>query len=87
MAYAIIMKTQARRGLKRLQRRDQERLKSRIDDLASNPGPDGVERFRRAENAYRIRVGDFRIVYQVSDAECVVYVVLIGDRKDVYKPR
>jgi mRNA interferase RelE/StbE len=75
----------AGREFRKLSRDVQVRLASRIDALAGDPRPAGTERLTDEENLYRIREGDFRIVYQIRDVELVVIVVALGDRKDIYR--
>ena len=55
--------------------------------LGWEPRPKGAEPFKGVEKAYRIRVGAFRIVYQVDDEHRTVHVIKIGDRKEVYRRR
>ena len=87
MAYAIRIKTSAVREFRKLGVQDQRRIKTRIDALAANPRPTGARAFVGIKNAYRIRIGDFRVVYRVVDSERVVHIILIGHRKDVYRKR
>jgi len=54
-----------------------------VADLADEPPPDGCKKLR-ARNGYRIRVGDYRVVYSVDDNQITVVVVRIGARGDVY---
>ena len=61
------------------------RLRPRIDALAENPRPHGVETLEGEKGLYRIRVGDYRIIYQIRDNALVVLVVRIGHRRDVYR--
>ena len=63
---------------------DRQRIAARIESLAENPRPSGCKKLSGSDR-YRIRQGDFRIVYSVEDDELVVYVVKIGDRKSVYR--
>ncbi len=56
-----------------------------IDELRTNPTPLGSSRLRGRENAYRIRVGNYRIVYEVHATEIVVYVVGVAHRREVYR--
>jgi mRNA interferase RelE/StbE len=58
-----------------------------IADLAETPRPDGVRKIVGSEDAYRIRVGDYRIVYKIVDRVLTVFVVRVGHRKDVYRDR
>ncbi len=56
-----------------------------MDALAANPRPKGVKKLTGLDNLYRIRAGDYRIVYQIRDDRLIVLVVRIGHRKDVYR--
>ena len=87
MAYAIRIKGSAKQELKRFAKRGLSRIAEAIDALADDPRPHGVEDFRSISNAYRIRVGDFRVVYTVDDEQQIIEIVLVGDRKDVYRRR
>jgi mRNA interferase RelE/StbE len=59
-------------------------IKSAIAALANNPRPYGYKKLK-GEDAYRIRVGDYRIIYEINDDRIIVTVVSIGHRKDIYK--
>jgi mRNA interferase RelE/StbE len=63
----------------------QVRLKPAIDGLAEEPRPDGVVKLKGEENAYRVRVGDYRIVYEVRDNVLLVLIVKIGHRREIYR--
>ena len=63
----------------------QDRLRARIDGLADEPRPRGCEKLVGMKSSYRIRVGDYRIVYAVSDELRTVEVVRIANRRDVYR--
>ncbi len=65
-----------------------DRLRSvkRIQSLAENPRPNGSQKLSGFER-YRIRQGRFRILYSIKDWELIVYVIKVGDRKDVYRSR
>ena len=56
-----------------------------MDGLAKVPQPKGVKKLTGAEDLYRIRVGNYRVVYQIQDNCLIVLVVRIGHRKDVYR--
>jgi mRNA interferase RelE/StbE len=87
MAHAIRLKRSAIRELGKLQKRDQQRISARIDALAVDPRCKGAEPFKGVEKAYRIRVGAFRIVYQIDDEHRIVQIIKIGDRKEVCRRR
>ena len=85
MAYAVFVKPAALRELRKLPEDIKRRVAARIDALVGDPRPDGVERLQGEADLYRVRVGDFRIVYQVESKALVVLVVRIGHRRDVYR--
>jgi mRNA interferase RelE/StbE len=85
MAYRLEIKDSARKQIARLPKPYQRRVMAAIADLADAPRPDGVRKIVGADNAYRIRVGDYRIVYEIVDRVLTVYVVRVAHRKDVYR--
>ena len=89
MTYRIEFREKAKRQLKDLSKVDRYalgRIKTRIDALANNPRPPDVKKLSGTESLYRIRVGDYRIIYEIQDRVLVVLVVKIGRRGDVYRP-
>jgi mRNA interferase RelE/StbE len=85
MAYEVRLKPSAERALRKLPAQIRSRIGSRLDGLASNPRPSGCEKLAGADDLYRVRVGDYRLVYQISDEILVILVVTIGHRSDVYR--
>ncbi len=85
MSYTIEFSPRAARQFKDLPKQVQVRLKTKIDALSENPRPRGVEKLKGEDDLYRIRVGDFRVIYQVKDNALIVLIVKIGDRKEVYQ--
>jgi len=83
--YVVEVRPAAARALRKLPRDDQRRIGARIDALALAPRPAGVKRLAGPERLYRVRVGDYRVVYQVLDRVQKVLVVRIGHRRDVYR--
>ena len=67
---------------KRIQRHDFERLRIAIKDLADEPRPQGVRKIRGAERAFRIRVGSYRVVYEVYDNENLVLILQVVRRTE-----
>lgn len=84
MAYAVSFTPGALRQLRKLPRNVRERLVPAIDGLARNPRPIGSRKLT-GDNLYRIRVGDYRIVYAIQDARLTVLVVTLGHRREVYR--
>ena len=83
--YELRIKKSAAKELEAVSRKaDRQRLVQQIQSLADNPRPPGCKKLSGL-NKYRIRQGNYRIVYSVEDDKLVVYVVKIADRKDVYK--
>lgn len=85
MTYQIEFSRQADRQFRNLPSQIQQRLKSRIDSLAATPRPYGSEKLSGADQLYRIRVGDYRIIYAVQDDRLLVLVVKVGHRREVYR--
>lgn len=56
-----------------------------IDSLARNPRPEGCKKLKGPADLYRIRVGNFRIVYRIEEDELIVLVAAIGNRRDIYE--
>lgn len=83
--YAVEIATLAVKALRDLPRADQRRVAARIDALAENPRPPGVEKLEGADDLYRVRAGDHRIVYRIEDKRLLVLVIRIGHRREVYR--
>ena len=64
--------------------KDRRRIASKIQQLASKPRPTGTEKLSGQEK-YRLRQGDYRVLYSVDDAQLAVVIVKIGHRRDVYR--
>jgi mRNA interferase RelE/StbE len=85
MTDRILILREANRSLAKLPARTQDRIDLAIDGLAEDPRPAGTVRVGATEPTYRIRMGDYRVLYPVDDAERVVTVVRVGHRLDVYR--
>jgi len=83
-AYKIFFKRSVERDLKSIPKNDLRRILDCIAMLAENPRPPGSEKLSGLER-YRVRQGQYRIVYSIQDDELTVWVVTIGHRKDVYR--
>ena len=87
MGYQVEIKRSAAKEIAALPKRDRRRVVSAIEALADDPRPEDARKLTNIENAYRIRVGDCRVVYQIVDNILTVFVVRVGYRKDVYRRR
>jgi mRNA interferase RelE/StbE len=85
MAYDVFISPAARRDLKRIRGPIRRRIAEAIDGLAEEPRSSGHTKLVDEDHLYRIRVGDYRIVYQIEDDRLVVLVVRVGHRKDIYR--
>ena len=85
MRYRIEFTSTALRDLRALPRNVQRRIDARILALADNPRPPGVKKLADTECLYRLRVGDYRVVYQILDDRLIIVVVRLGHRREVYR--
>ncbi len=84
-SYKIEVKPAALRSLSKLPREVQTRLARKIEALTRNPRPAGVEKLKGVPDLYRLRAGDYRILYQIQDKILLVLVVQIGHRRKIYQ--
>lgn len=82
--YTVRFVRSARKDLEALPDAAIQRVFPRIEALADDPRPSGCRKLRGARDLWRIRVGNYRVVYQVDDQVLIVEVRTIGDRKDIY---
>jgi mRNA interferase RelE/StbE len=85
MAYSILLAPPAERQLKALTQPVQKRIVKRLKLLTQDPRPPGIKKLAGEGDLYRIREGDYRIVYTIREKELIVLVVKIGNRKEVYR--
>ncbi len=85
MTYKVEITPAAQRQIKKLIQSVQLAIVERLEQLAENPRPPGVLKMQGAESLYRIRVGDYRIIYEIQDQTLLIAVVKVGHRGDVYR--
>ena len=83
-SYSLLIKRSAAKELEAVVLKERRRIAGRIQGLAAEPRPPGVEKLSGAEK-YRIRQGDYRILYTIEDADLTVVIVKIGHRREVYR--
>lgn len=84
--YSISIKTSAGKELAAVgSKDDRQRIVARIQDLASNPRPHGSEKLAGHSDRYRIRQGNYRIIYLIDDDAQKVTIYKVGDRRDGYR--
>ncbi|MHA3724656.1 type II toxin-antitoxin system RelE family toxin [Leucobacter sp. HY1910] len=85
MTYSISVSKEAAKVFRRLRPQDAARLKVAISALAENPRPPGSVQLVGGAGEMRIRVGDYRVVYEVIEDELVVLVLRLGHRREIYR--
>ena len=85
--YTVEIARRAIKSIAGLPRPEQFRVRAAIDLLADEPRPPGCVALTGEESVYRVRVGDYRILYEVVDERLVIHVIRVGHRRDVYRPR
>ena len=85
MSYRISIRKAALKELEVLPLKESRKVSAAIDSLAENPRPSGCKKLKgEQEYIWRIRVGDYRVLYKIDDEILVVEVGKIGNRKDIY---
>lgn len=84
MSYNIGFASSARQALRRLDTQTRARIVERIEALESDPRPPGCKKLA-GDELWRIRVGDYRVVYSIEDAQLIVLVVRVGHRREIYR--
>ena len=82
--YSLLFKKSVSKDLRSIPKQDVRRILKKIEALADNPRPQGSEKLTAREH-YRIRIGTYRVLYEIQDAVLIIVVVRIGKRSDVYR--
>ena len=83
MAYQITIRKKAAKILEDINEPYYSKIKKSIYNLSNNPRPDGCKKLK-GRNGYRIRVADYRIIYEIFDDNLIIDVITLGHRKDIY---
>lgn len=83
-SFRIEFAKSAEKDLRKIDRSMIPRLLAEIESLETNPRPDGVRKLVGSERTYRIRIGQYRVVYEIEDDRLILFVVRIAHRKDAY---
>lgn len=85
-AYSLVVKTSARKEIEAIEpKRDLRKIVERIQALSANPRPQGVEKLAGSTDVFRVRQGNYRVVYSIDDRARVVTVIKVGHRREVYR--
>jgi mRNA interferase RelE/StbE len=85
--YRIELSRGAEKVLAALPGEARDRIASKIDALTENPRPQGAKKLSGEDDLYRVRAGDYRVVYEIRDRVLIVLVLNIGHRREVYRRR
>jgi mRNA interferase RelE/StbE len=83
--YRLEISSSAEKSLKKIPHKDQLRLSQAILGLATDPHPSGSIKLSGEENCYRIRMGNYRIIYEIVGRKLLILVLKIAHRKEVYR--
>ena len=84
MNYRVLLQRSAQKALESLAREARECLFSAIATLSVNPRPPGCKKLMQSDY-WRIRVGDYRVVYEIDDSKQLVVILHVGHRRDIYR--
>jgi mRNA interferase RelE/StbE len=84
MSYRVILPRSVQKELDRLAEEIRERILERLVELEANPRPSDVKKLK-GRPAWRIRIGDYRVIYEIHDRELHILVITIGHRRDIYR--
>ncbi len=83
--YLLSWKKSAQKELRKLPKATVIKLVALAESLVNDPHPEGCRKLSGTEHTYRVRSGDYRIVYQVDNGQLIIEVVKVGHRKEVYR--
>jgi mRNA interferase RelE/StbE len=85
MSYQVVLSKSAKRDLNNLDKIFQQNMAKHLQSLTTGPRPDGVAKLRGTEDEWRIRVGDYRIIYEIDDDKQIITILRIKHRREVYR--
>ncbi len=85
MRYKLEFTESARRELRALDGQMRRRISTKLTELCEQPLPSGVKKLHGLQDHFRVRVGDYRVIYRVDGNRLVVVIVRIGHRRDIYR--
>ena len=85
MKYTIVFSRSAEKQLEAVPKDDLKKIAKRIDKLQQDPFPLGHEKLSGKEDLYRIRQGNFRVIYSVEGKKLIILILKIGHRREIYR--
>ena len=83
-SYLVEYRQSLKKDLRKIDSENRAVIVTKIQALARNPRPTGVTKLRGSGNLYRIRSGDFRIIYEIFDKKLVIIIIKVGHRSHIY---
>ena len=83
-SYRLLIKPSAAKELEALPKKDRRRIVAKIHDLSNEPRPPGCEKLS-GQDLYRVRQGNYRVLYAVQDTDLVVVIITVAHRREVYR--
>ena len=84
-SYKVSFRRSAEKELRKIQKSDLRRVTDRVGALSVNPRPAGAQMLKGEDRYYRIRQGDYRVIYELDDPDRQVIIIKIGHRREVYR--
>ena len=84
-SYKLVWKPSAERELRKLPRDAIARVLALAESLTAQPYPPGVKKLVGTSHTYRVRTGDYQVVYEIQDGELVIQIIRVGHRREVYQ--
>ena len=85
MSYRIEVKRSAAKALKKIPKADRKRIVEKIESLAESPPNPEITKMKGNNPFHKVRVGDYRIVYEIQEDVLLILIAKIGHRKDIYR--
>jgi len=84
-SYRIEWRPSTKKDLKRISKSEIPKIIQAVEELSDEPRPSGCSKLSGGEHTYRIRIGSYRVIYEIHDSFVLIEVVKVGHRKDVYR--
>lgn len=85
MPYELRIERHAEKDLVKLERTSFEQIASRIKELASNPHPQGSKKISGSQNDWRLRIGDYRVLYEIDNKSRIIKIMRVKHRREAYR--
>ena len=84
MSYTVTVNPGARRQIKKLPKTVQAKINHALTDLETNPRPHGAKNYKVLRK-FALRIGNYRVIYEIKDPSLMIFVIRVGDRKEIYR--